>query len=265
MGNKESSQRIAPHPAIGRLVEQCVLPQMVDSHRQLGLRSPYARPAFCPPVLSPEAVERYLATLLKNHTEDSLREAEDLLCEGLSFRELCLGLLAPAARLLGERWVDDTLSFSEVTLASWQLESVLRQLGSRFEPTQARRTMRGTLLVALLPGAQHTFGARMLLSFFRQSGWDAQLLQARDPGHMLQVLRSRQLDVLALSLSQREDLVELAPLVEAARAASLKPGLQILLGGRAVSENPGLAQASGATVCTGEADQAVALAAHPAN
>jgi methanogenic corrinoid protein MtbC1 len=119
--------------------------------------------------------------------------------------------------------------------------------------------------VAILPGEQHTFGARMLVSFFRRSGWDASLLQAVRHSDIAGALASRRIDVLALSLSQREALADLAPLVRRAREASLRPELRVLVGGRAVIEAPELASRSGASVCTGEADQAVELASRRDN
>jgi methanogenic corrinoid protein MtbC1 len=227
----------------------------------------------------------YLEILLRNKPEDSVRYVEGLCGEGLSLCELYLGLLAPAARMLGERWLSEEVSFSAVTLASWRLEQVLRHFAEEFEErstpqmtpqmtapmnasTTARTTVRpsrGTLLVAILPGEQHTFGARMLVSFFRRSGWDASLLQAVRHSDIAGALASRRIDVLALSLSQREALADLAPLVRRAREASLRPELRVLVGGRAVIEAPELASRSGASVCTGEADQAVELASRRDN
>jgi methanogenic corrinoid protein MtbC1 len=219
----------------------------------------------------------YLEILLRNKPGDSVRYVEGLCDEGLSLCELYLGLLAPAARMLGERWLSEELSFSAVTLASWQLEQVLRHFAEEFEARSAPqmtahmnasttvRPNRGTLLVAILPGEQHTFGARMLVSFFRRSGWDASLLQAVRHSDIAGALASRRIDVLALSLSQREALADLAPLVKRAREASLRPELRVLVGGRAVIEAPELASSSGASVCTGEADQAVELASRRDN
>lgn len=305
--SRERPQRIAPHPAIDRVVEQLVLPQIVNTHRQLGIRGPCvvgsctatspqcsSLPSASPPFDSTQdhnrreaswsasgqganLAERYLEILLRNRPEESVHYVEGLRGEGLGLGEVYLGLLAPVARMLGERWLNDTLNFSEVTLASWQLEQVLRHFAGEFEaqttaqPTAratartVARARRNTLLVALLPGEQHTFGARMLVSFFRRSGWDASLLQATRHSDITGALASRSVDVLALSLSQREALADLAPLVRHAREASLKPELRVLVGGRAVIEAPERASTTGASVCTGEADEAVELASRRDN
>ena len=299
MLSKTQPHQHAQRLAIGRVVEQLVLPQMAQSRRQGELHRRYAgartdastdaradastdasrcadaREAVMPhhgPHHGPDhrlhhrlqmdadSVARYVDVLLHNRTAHAVKYAQDLCSGGISLRDVYLGLLAPAARLLGERWVRDDMNFSEVTLATWQLEQVVQYLSEAFESQHDTTMRRGALLVAMLPGEQHTFGARMLVSFFRRSGWDARLLPLNRPADLLRALRAQPIDVLALSLSQREGLHDLAPLVKGVRGASRKPGLRVLLGGRAVHENPRLAQASGACVCTGEADEAVVLA-----
>ena len=52
-----------------------------------------------------------------------------MVAAGVSTADVAEDYVAQAARRLGEAWVDDTLSFSEVTIGAARLQEIVRSLG----------------------------------------------------------------------------------------------------------------------------------------
>ena len=86
----------------------------------------------------------------------SFRERE------VSLGDVMLNLLAPAARRLGERWTADECDFTAVTLGLWRIQSILFSLSESSPPLfdHPDRTV-GRILVAAMPGSDHTLGVLM--------------------------------------------------------------------------------------------------------
>jgi methanogenic corrinoid protein MtbC1 len=88
--------------------------------------------------------------------------------------DVCLDHLAPAARCLGEWWETDRLPFTDVTMATARIQSMLRRM-----PTGrghiAAFAGNGAVFCAV-PGEQHTLGVMMAADLFRRNGWDVGLL-----------------------------------------------------------------------------------------
>src|SRR5262249_41081492 len=93
---------------------------------------------------------------------------------GVSAQDICLRLLAPAARVLGEMWERDECDFMQVTHGLCKLHQGLHRLGSALRPEDALGTREPArrILLASMPGEQHTFGVVMVGQFFRADGWD---------------------------------------------------------------------------------------------
>ena len=164
-----------------------------------------------------------------------------------SLRALNLVLFRPLAQALGDGWMCDRLQASDVLIALARMQRLLRQVAGG---EQAPRPVDRAVLVATLPGEQHLFGVSFAAMALDLQGWRVQCLFPSRTEELLRVLHKDQVDVLHLALSdsfRREDrLAELAETVRAARRASRNPHLQVLLGGRAFAEQPGLAVFLGA-------------------
>jgi methanogenic corrinoid protein MtbC1 len=83
-----------------------------------------------------------MATALATALCDDMTDTADLMVSdlidaGLSVEEVCLDHLAPAARCLGEWWETDRLPFTEVTMATARIQSMLRRM-----PTDSRTAPR---------------------------------------------------------------------------------------------------------------------------
>jgi MerR family transcriptional regulator, light-induced transcriptional regulator len=132
-----------------------------------------ARPAARP--ATRDVTARDVAALVRLVSAESmgssLAHVERIRARGVPLDAIFLHLLAPAAHLLGEMWVNDTADFATVTIATSRLQQILRELAPEFH-AHGRGARRGArALFVAMPGDQHTFGVSMLQEFFRHDGW----------------------------------------------------------------------------------------------
>ncbi len=159
---------------------------------------------------------------------------------------LYLDLLAPAARQLGQMWVDDDCDFTDVTVGLVMLQTVLRELGAGpGDETACKPGARRALLVPL-PGEQHTFGLSMVADFFRRAGWNAWSGTIDSEGELAAMVGAGWLDMVGFSLACDEQLEGARQVIAAVRRWSLNPAIVVMAGGPGISANPALAALIGA-------------------
>jgi methanogenic corrinoid protein MtbC1 len=91
---------------------------------------------------------------------------------GISLENICLQLLAPAARELGLLWEEDECDFMQVTVGLCRLHQVLRVLSAEFRVAECESQPGRRILLAPIPGDQHTFGITLVAQFLRRAGWE---------------------------------------------------------------------------------------------
>lgn len=155
-----------------------------------------------------------------------------------TYEEVCLDLLAPAARRLGEMWAEDYCTFVDVSVALLRLQEALHIEPPDGPAHTAPALLRRKLLVTAMPGDQHIFGAAMVASLFRRAGWDVALPLGATPAELFDLLGRERFDVFALSIGNTRLLAPAAQLIRHARAASRQPGLRVMVGGPAALEEP---------------------------
>lgn len=103
----------------------------------------------------------------------------------------------------------------------------------------------------------HDLGLRMLAEVMTAGGWDVEYLGAGVPADDLVThADSTRPDVLALSATLAAHVPPVAAVVDGVRAGE-NPGLKVLVGGRAFSSRPDLADALGADGWASDADTAL--------
>ena len=85
---------------------------------------------------------------------------------------MLLDLLAPSARLMGEMWTADQVSFVDVTLGLSRIQQLLRQLRNMTDGSAVSAVNKGRALLVPAPGEQHTFGLRVVEEFLLRDGWE---------------------------------------------------------------------------------------------
>jgi methanogenic corrinoid protein MtbC1 len=116
------------------------------------------------------------------------------------------------------------------------------------------------ILMATLPGQQHTFGLSMLSEFFRREGWTVLSIPSPKPSEVQDALSAYWFDVLALSAGSDNELPALTKAIRVARKTSSNPRLSVMVGGPAFLHQPDLASTVGADGYSADAEAALHLA-----
>jgi methanogenic corrinoid protein MtbC1 len=241
------------------LVEAEIIPRLMLAHRD-------SRHEAQDTAIRSHEVATFARALLSNHIPDATELIGQLCERGVKMEAIYLQLLAPAARYLGELWEADQCNFSEVTLCLWRMQTLMYDLSAAFHGGDLRPTARSgaerRILVASLPGQQHTFGLSMLSEFFRKDGWVVLAIPSPQAGEVQDSLSMHWFDVLALSASMDGEVSNLTKTIKAARKTSRNPRLAVMVGGPLFLRQPGLAATVGADGMSEDAPSALALAGH---
>lgn len=246
--------------ALGGLVQGEIIPRLLMAHRSdcpHRAQWPEAAPD-CP--ISCEEAARFAILPLELEAAELLDEAERYLRRGVSVERLFIDLLAPAARRLGECWEEDACDFVDVTMGLWRLQEVMRELALRHMPRPAPHAVVRSALFAPMPGDQHSFGALMVEEVFARAGWQTEALFEPKRHEMLAVIGERAFDLVGLTVSSDCPSGQLADLIAAIRSVSRNPETRVIVGGRLLNSDPGLALAVGADGTAPDAESALALA-----
>ncbi|GLR47758.1 cobalamin B12-binding domain-containing protein [Sphingomonas astaxanthinifaciens] len=240
---------------VEHVIESEVIPRLLVSHDILPHSMPTGSGAVDPIEVAAFAP---LAVTLEAH--ELLAEVEAFARRGLSVERIFIELLAPAARWLGDEWTEDRIDFLDVTMGLWRLQEVLRELAARYPSCGLGPCSPRSALFAPVPGDQHSFGAAMIDECFSRAGWDTELLLSPTRTSLLEEISTRHFDVVGLTVSNDCHIGPLSSLVTAVRNVSRNPNICIMLGGRVLTADPGLAERAGADATAATAIDALAIA-----
>ena len=138
-------------------------------------------------------------------------------------------LFVPAAIRLGEWWESDAVCFATVTMGMATLQRLLWSVG-RATPAAPAAGRQTRLLLAPVPGQQHTFGLNLLCEQLRMRGGRPVLLACPTREELLKAVQFGGFEAVGLSVGCDDHLHGLPALAKAVREAAVKP-LRVLLGG----------------------------------
>jgi methanogenic corrinoid protein MtbC1 len=173
---------------------------------------------------------------------------------------VCLDLLAPAARHLGDLWCEDISSFTDVTIGLMRLQSALIAVTVPAPGLASGADGRRTILLAPVPGEQHSFGLTMVAGFFERAGWEVTQVNECAPEALEAAVRATWYGVVGLSAGSAAKLGSLPRILPRLRAASRNPDLGIMLGGPVFVAGPELARQLGADATAANGAHAVQVA-----
>lgn len=243
-----------------RTVETEIIPRLMLLHRQ---DAPITRPALPAELLELPHDEEQVAAF----TEQLLIGQEQALAfvrmraeAGMPVPLICLNLLAPAARLLGEMWNQDRCDFAQVTIALSRLHAILRLLATGLPAYSDGAEGGRSAAFAPAPGEQHTLGLTMVRDFFRASGWDVSDGCSEQPDDVVALVRERRFDLVGFSIGSERHTDALRTLIGSVRKASTNRRVLVLIGGPLLLERPQLAKSLGADASADDARQAILAA-----
>jgi methanogenic corrinoid protein MtbC1 len=240
------------------VIETEIIPRLCFSHR-----SPAAEASCVESRTPPSEGEIFeFARIAACHDlTGALQFVEDLCRQGLSLESVLLGLVAPAARLLGDQWLADLRTFAEVTAALGTLQQIVHILGPSMAPALPNR---GLVVLVAAPGEHHTLGLFLVSEFLRRAGWGVHIDPGASEAALIQLVKQENVQMLGITVSNDALAAPLARMIAAARRATRNRELQVVLGGAANLQS--LVEQTGASAFAGSAPDAVAwLEAHHQN
>jgi methanogenic corrinoid protein MtbC1 len=183
---------------------------------------------------------------------------------GMSIDAIELDLLAPAARRLGDLWLEDRCDFTQVTVGLTRLRQTLRRLAPDtdvldpqiVEPQGRDRRV----LLAPLPGEQHTFGLLLVADFLRRDGWQVHEPIGATLDDLVALVRRDDFAIVGLSAGSSDNLEPMTAAIAALRRAAVKRPVGVLVGGAAFSGKPDCALRVGADATVADASAVSACA-----
>jgi methanogenic corrinoid protein MtbC1 len=236
-------------------IHEQVIPRLVLAH----FEDPAAAEA-CPDTRLPPDVDEVAEFSRIAAAQDlprALSFIEEMVRQGVSIATILLHLVAPAARKLGDDWLDDLRSFVEVSLGLGTLQEVVHILGPTFAPGVGDR---GSVLLVAAPREQHTLGIHVLGEFIRRAGWSVDVEPVISPELLIRRVAAERFEMVGISVSNEQLLEPLIELVREVKRRSLNREVLVMIGGSLnLAEH---ADAIGATFCNDPGDAMRRLAAH---
>ena len=215
-------------------------------------------------IKAPDAsdVAELVRLLLAHDADVAAGYVEAVRHRGASLEVVCLELLAPAARELGLLWEQDECDFMQVTVGLCRLHQVLRDISAEWRADEAPPASERTILLAPIPGEQHTFGIMLVAQFLRRAGWDVWHEFPDTLGDMLEVVRHNWFAVVGLSVGSDSRLEDVAAIIRSIRSGSRNRAVGVLVGGPVLVTHPEVAGVVGADATAADGRQAVIQAEH---
>jgi methanogenic corrinoid protein MtbC1 len=252
----EALARSQPAGHLARTIEDEIVPRLLLSRRD-GKHAADQQPA-----LGDSDVEALAQLLMTQDATVAMAFIETKREHGASLAEVYLGLLAPAARLLGEWWHEDRCSFLDVTLGLCSLHRLLHNLSPRFVNESANPGNGKRILLVPAPGEQHTFGLIMVVEFFRRSGWEVRFDDSDSIDDLARLVRREWFSVVGVSVGCDARVSSVAQSIRSLRKASSNRSLGVMVGGPLMTGRPDLVQAMGADATARDGIGAVRQAEH---
>jgi len=201
---------------------------------------------------------QYLAHLLNRERHLASKLILDAAASGVPIQEIYLQVFQPCQREIGRLWQTNQISVAQEHLFTAATQLIMSQLYPRL--FGSARTGR-TLVATCASGDLHEIGVRMVADLFELNGWDTFYLGANMPASgILQMVRERHADVLAISATIMLHLPMVAAMIDEVRAAPDCKHVRILVGGYPFNIAPGLWRRVGADGCARDAAASVELA-----
>lgn len=253
---RSTGNRVDQGESVNTIIESEIIPRLLMAH---GSGDPRTKPKRTR-TIKPEDATRFALLPLRLEAASLLEEVDGFIAEGACVETICLDLLAPAARALGEMWERDECDFLDVTMGLWRLQEVMREIAARSPAERGGLAMPCSALFSPMPGDHHSFGTLMIEEVFARGGWQSEALVKPERRELLDRVARQPFDLIGLTLARDCPRAALSNLIKAIRNVSANRHIVVLVGGRMINESPGMATAVGADGTGADALAALELA-----
>jgi len=207
-----------------------------------------ARAPVVPPALAGHLAQ--LVTLALNGDDLALNAMiAGFADKGWTAEAILTLLIEPAARALGDAWLDDSCSEIDLTIALSMLQ--LAGHAVRYSPNaHSIRNSRYRILLATAPGERHMLGTTLLADQFLSAGWQVDMAFPDSEEALTNQLASEHPDAVDIGLSDAMErhhaVARLRSTVEHSRLSLAEHPTVVSVGGRLFAEAAASAQSVGA-------------------
>ncbi len=252
-----------PHAqALLRTVETEIIPRLMLLHREHSRDLASLLAADSGAVIDEATVAQFTDAVLAGPGQ-ALEVLQAVAGLGVPPARLCLDLLAPTARRLGDLWSADLCDFTQVTIALGRLHSLVHRVTHGMEVLRVPMADLPSVVFASAPGEQHTLGLTMVRDFFRAAGWQVEPDTPESPQALLALLallRRRRVDLVGFTIGSERHVQTLAALIAEVRRVSLHRHIRVMVGGPLLLAQADVAEALGADAAADDASRAILVA-----
>jgi methanogenic corrinoid protein MtbC1 len=169
--------------------------------------------------------------------------------QGWTSKAILSLLIEPAARALGDAWLDDQCSELDLTIGLSMLQ--LAGHAVRYSPSsQSIRNSRYRILLATAPGEQHMLGTALLADQFLAQGWQVDMAFPESDEALTNQLNAQHPDAVDIglsdSMSRNHAIEQLRSTIEHSRLVVSEHPTVVSVGGRLFAEAAATAGTVGA-------------------
>jgi methanogenic corrinoid protein MtbC1 len=257
---RQKKRRVEAAGQLADVIERQILPRLMLLASEPPAKHKAAQPK--PATISAGDIEE-LARIAVNHDVDvACSFVSALHARGLAVDALLLDLLAPAARLIGQQWEEDRVSFVDVTVALSRMQQIVRGLRPDV-PGRAREDGQGggrRVLLLPTPGEQHTFGMLIVCDMLRSAGFDVSGGHELPAGERQKLISSQPFVMIGFSLSAERLLPGLEKAIQTVRRSPVNKHACVVVGGRVFLDTPAAVARVGADGVARDGRHAVEIA-----
>lgn len=192
------------------------------------------------------------------HPDEYRRHAvvSRLVANGISAEEIVDRYAPIAAARLGSMWIQDKVTFAEVTIGAGRLQEMVRSLGKRAGSPNTTIPLGHSILLAVPPGENHMLGAFIAASQFRRYGMWVHMAIGQTPDELVATLQTQTFQMVGLSSAGRRAITGLRQIIDTLKAnVDLLP--PIVVGGQVEKLEVDLISATGADLITSNPREAL--------
>jgi methylmalonyl-CoA mutase cobalamin-binding subunit len=175
-----------------------------------------------------EHLDHFMRLLIRDTVFDPAVVLAEMAARRLDPAAIASHYVPEAARLLGERWLSDQISFVDVTVGTERLHAVVRRVDEAMDEAMPATGPSALILVA--EAEQHTLGAFVLAFHLRTAGFSATVRVAPGAAELSQLMAAKRFDLALVSLGCSTALESGVALVRSLRRFSERD-MMIYVGG----------------------------------
>jgi len=191
-----------------------------------------------------ERKNSFLAAVLEGDHRKCLNIAKESIPTGKFIEQFYLHIIQPVMYEIGMLWERGTVSVAQEHLASAIVSRVMAST-SMLEVSPSKLMAKAVITSA--PNEFHEIGAWMISDILEHEGWDVRYLGANTPANdLLELLRSYQPWVLAMSVTMPYNILKAKEIITAIKGDAELNKIIVIVGGRPFNENIELWRSTGA-------------------